>query len=168
MLKWFPRSRSHGHQETSQRSYYLVTAASFRCTRLALVDRGPGRLTRLWSHPQGCRKYRCWGARLPAQALPLSQVYPGQLGTEACLGLVGVTSAQVARTSWNGVGSPDLFSVISILYCNIVDPQCCSAVLHQPDLVKYIMVPIFSPLVYPQRILQCGEQSLLWYFIHPW
>ena len=76
--------------------------------------------------------------------------------------------AQVARTSWNRVGSPDLSSVISILYCNIVDPQCCSAVLHQPDLVKYIMVPIFSPLVYPQRILQCGEQSLLWYFIHPW
>ena len=108
---------------------------------------------------------------MPAQALALSQVYPGQLGTEACSGLMGVTSAQVARTSWNRVGSPDLFSVISILYCNIVDPQCSSAVLHQPDLVKCIIVPIFSPLVYHRGYysvvsrVSCGISYILGDFV---
>ena len=118
-LSGFPRGRSHGDQEAFQRSYYLVTSDPSRCPRLALADRGPACVTRLWAHPEGCRKFRCSGG---------ARACTGSSARSGCPSLVGVTPAQVTWTSWNRVGSPDLFSLIPILYCNIDGTVvfCCS------------------------------------------
>lgn len=113
-LSGFPRSRSHGDQETFQSSYYLVTSDPSRCPRLALADRGPACVTRLWSHPEGCRKYRCPGG---ARACRLFHS-PRLSRPRGC----DLDLLEQGRR-------PDLFSLISILYCNIDGTVvfCCSA-----------------------------------------